>query len=390
MGLMRSVSVLSGMVRTTASKCTNALPLFITGRRFYSSPSTAGAGMVSSLEILFRGNFPVKEEEDVGGETWVYGKTQELYDALGYTNAVRAGKDLRKYAKLLSNVAPRVAMEGYLQVASAVAEESVNLIHQAIYNEEKVELSFSDLVQETPDSRREINRDQMKKPEEVFDIFGVLTNVQLMRRKHQEALYSQLDCLLVMRDLKDDRRWLRMCADTAELGRLMGAMWSDEVKWSIGHGLHILDANLNAEVPQMVLMLLNVWEKSAGQLNLTDLEAECRRRREDLTQIFRNQSQVTTQSMQSGSPDQVDDSLLGADDISMMGGPTSGFALKDGPPELLFVHGGHTAKVSDISWNQNEPWLMASVAENNMLQIWQMAERIYSDDDAEVPNSKLE
>jgi hypothetical protein len=30
--------------------------------------------------------------------------------------------------------------------------------------------------------------------------------------------------------------------------------------------------------------------------------------------------------------------------------------LNDGPPELLFVHGGHTAKVSDFSWNPNDPW----------------------------------
>ena len=43
-----------------------------------------------------------------------------------------------------------------------------------------------------------------------------------------------------------------------------------------------------------------------------------------------------------------------------------------GPPELLFVHGGHTAKVSDFSWNLTQPWVVASVAEDNILQIWQM------------------
>lgn len=42
--------------------------------------------------------------------------------------------------------------------------------------------------------------------------------------------------------------------------------------------------------------------------------------------------------------------------------------LQDGPPELLFIHGGHTAKVSDLSWNEEEPWTMASVAEDNILQ----------------------
>jgi histone-binding protein RBBP4 len=40
---------------------------------------------------------------------------------------------------------------------------------------------------------------------------------------------------------------------------------------------------------------------------------------------------------------------------------------KDGPPELVFIHGGHTARVSDISWNLNERQMMASVAEDNVL-----------------------
>ena len=45
---------------------------------------------------------------------------------------------------------------------------------------------------------------------------------------------------------------------------------------------------------------------------------------------------------------------------------------EDGPPELLFIHGGHTSKVSDFSWNPKDPWVVASVAEDNILQIWQM------------------
>jgi WD40 repeat protein len=56
---------------------------------------------------------------------------------------------------------------------------------------------------------------------------------------------------------------------------------------------------------------------------------------------------------------------------------------EDGPPELLFIHGGHTAKISDFSWNPNETWVIASVAEDNILQIWQMAENIYNEDDVD-------
>eukprot|EP00946_MAST-07B_sp_MAST-7B-sp1_P003991 g3991.t1 len=57
---------------------------------------------------------------------------------------------------------------------------------------------------------------------------------------------------------------------------------------------------------------------------------------------------------------------------------------KDGPPELLFVHGGHTANVSDLCWNPSEEWIMATVAEDNILQIWQMAENIHSDNSMAV------
>jgi histone-binding protein RBBP4 len=42
---------------------------------------------------------------------------------------------------------------------------------------------------------------------------------------------------------------------------------------------------------------------------------------------------------------------------------------QDGPPELLFIHGGHTSKISDFSWSPNDDWVVASVAEDNILQV---------------------
>lgn len=39
---------------------------------------------------------------------------------------------------------------------------------------------------------------------------------------------------------------------------------------------------------------------------------------------------------------------------------------------IKFIHGGHTAKISDFSWNPNEPWVICSVSEDNIMQIWQM------------------
>ncbi|KAH9726037.1 Histone-binding protein MSI1 [Citrus sinensis] len=53
----------------------------------------------------------------------------------------------------------------------------------------------------------------------------------------------------------------------------------------------------------------------------------------------------------------------------------------EGPPELLFIRGGHTSKIYDFSWNPCEDWIIASVAEDNIIQIWQMADHIYNDED---------
>lgn len=78
-------------------------------------------------------------------------------------------------------------------------------------------------------------------------------------------------------------------------------------------------------------------------------------------------------------------------DLSKIGEEQCAEDVEDGPPELLFVHGGHTSKVSDFSWNPNDQWVVASVAEDNILQIWQMAENIYHDDDLDdVKDSDLE
>lgn len=56
----------------------------------------------------------------------------------------------------------------------------------------------------------------------------------------------------------------------------------------------------------------------------------------------------------------------------------------------LFMHGGHTNHLADFSWNPNEPWLVASAAEDNMLQIWKVADSIVGGDDAELPVDELD
>lgn len=56
----------------------------------------------------------------------------------------------------------------------------------------------------------------------------------------------------------------------------------------------------------------------------------------------------------------------------------------------LFMHSGHTNHLADFSWNPNEPWLVASAAEDNLLQIWRVADTIVKKDDGELPVEELD
>lgn len=60
-------------------------------------------------------------------------------------------------------------------------------------------------------------------------------------------------------------------------------------------------------------------------------------------------------------------------DTARAGRPQTPEERAEGPPELLFVHGGHTAAVTDLAWNPHDPLTMASVAHDNILQVWQPA-----------------
>lgn len=62
---------------------------------------------------------------------------------------------------------------------------------------------------------------------------------------------------------------------------------------------------------------------------------------------------------------------------------------QDGPPELIFVHGGHTANVLDFSINPSFSMMVASMSEDNTLNVWQPSKRAFEEgsetyDDAEV------
>lgn len=63
-------------------------------------------------------------------------------------------------------------------------------------------------------------------------------------------------------------------------------------------------------------------------------------------------------------------------DLSLAGMEQTPEDAEDGPPEVLFMHGGHTNRVSDFSFNRNDPWVMVSAAEDNLMQIWRVTRHL--------------
>lgn len=70
-------------------------------------------------------------------------------------------------------------------------------------------------------------------------------------------------------------------------------------------------------------------------------------------------------------------------DLDLIGKPQSAIDAEDGPPELLFVHGGHCNRVPDVAWNPHRPWMLCSVAEDNVLQVWQPSSELMVYDEEE-------
>ncbi|MCJ1417707.1 Histone acetyltransferase type B subunit 2 [Xylographa parallela] len=77
-------------------------------------------------------------------------------------------------------------------------------------------------------------------------------------------------------------------------------------------------------------------------------------------------------------------------DLSRVGDEQTPEDAEDGPPELLFMHGGHTNRISDFSWNMNDPWVLCSAAEDNLIQVWKVANAIVGKDADDVPVEEIE
>lgn len=56
---------------------------------------------------------------------------------------------------------------------------------------------------------------------------------------------------------------------------------------------------------------------------------------------------------------------------------------EDGPPELLFLHGGHTSRISDFDWHPNLPFVLASIGEDNVVQVWKPVDHATKEEEEE-------
>ena len=67
-----------------------------------------------------------------------------------------------------------------------------------------------------------------------------------------------------------------------------------------------------------------------------------------------------------------DDNKLLVWDLMQIGANIGRDDNEDAPSEMIFEHGGHTNKINDFDWNPNEDMLIASVDDDNCLQMWEM------------------
>ncbi|KAK0199075.1 WD40 repeat-like protein [Armillaria mellea] len=79
-------------------------------------------------------------------------------------------------------------------------------------------------------------------------------------------------------------------------------------------------------------------------------------------------------------------------DLSLIGSEQTPDDQEDGPPELLFIHGGHTSRPSDFCWapGKMEDWTAASTSEDNVVMVWQPTMRVWAGDEVKIEEKELE
>ncbi|KAJ3841426.1 hypothetical protein F5878DRAFT_669700 [Lentinula raphanica] len=65
---------------------------------------------------------------------------------------------------------------------------------------------------------------------------------------------------------------------------------------------------------------------------------------------------------------------------------------EDGPPELLFVHGGHTPRPTNFCWAPEgmENWTAANMSEDNIVMVWQPTMHVWAGEQVKIDTKELE
>lgn len=79
-------------------------------------------------------------------------------------------------------------------------------------------------------------------------------------------------------------------------------------------------------------------------------------------------------------------------DLAQIGAEQTPDDQEDGPPELMFVHGGHTSRPADFCWAPGigENWTAASTSEDNVVMVWQPTAHVWAGDEVKVDVRQLE
>lgn len=156
-------------------------------------------------------------------------------------------------------------------------------------------------------------------------------------------------------------------------------------KWSHLVNEHTAEVNCLSSKPDRECILANgSAEKTVASWDLRDLKLKLHTLESHKDETFQVHWSPHNQTILASSGA---DRRLDVWNLSKIGEEQS---AKDGSPELLSIHGGHTAEISDFSWNPSEPWVIFPVSEDNTVQTWRMAENIYNDEESDVMTAELE
>lgn len=77
-------------------------------------------------------------------------------------------------------------------------------------------------------------------------------------------------------------------------------------------------------------------------------------------------------------------------DLTKIGEEQTQEDAEDGCPEIFMMHAGHTGGVTDLSWCPFDDWTLASVADDNIVHLWEVSQSLVKETPVNPQDSELE